>query len=103
MEEPEAVPSVLPSITRHGLSMLLEILGLSQPVFKSPALSDTVIIAIDFEGIDTIKSRFTQKENSQVGFAILDTKELRQGPPEKAHFNPKLCCGIVIIRYKSIQ
>ncbi|KAK3693533.1 hypothetical protein B0T22DRAFT_42514 [Podospora appendiculata] len=83
MEEPEAVPSVLPSITRHGLSMLLEILGLSHSVSKSPALNDTVIIAIDFEGIDTTKSGFTQKENSQVGFAILDTKDLRQVPPEK--------------------
>ncbi|KAK0722736.1 hypothetical protein B0T26DRAFT_597039, partial [Lasiosphaeria miniovina] len=70
-------------ITRHGLSMLLEILGLSHSVSKSPALNDTVIIAIDFEGINTIKSGFTQKENSQVGFAILDTKELRQVPPEK--------------------
>ncbi|KAK0736187.1 Polynucleotidyl transferase, partial [Apiosordaria backusii] len=72
-----------PSITRHGLSMLLEILGLSHSVSKSPALNDTVIIAIDFEGINTIKSGFTQKDNSQVGFAILDTKDLRQVPPEK--------------------
>ncbi|KAK0733681.1 hypothetical protein B0T26DRAFT_32003 [Lasiosphaeria miniovina] len=63
--------------------MLLGILGLSHSVSKAPALNDTVIIAIDFEGINTIKSGFTQKENSQVGFAILDTKELRQVPPEK--------------------
>ncbi|KAK3380151.1 Polynucleotidyl transferase [Lasiosphaeria ovina] len=83
MEEPEAVPSILPSITRHGLSILLELLWLSHSVSKSPGLNDTVIIAIDFEGINTVKSGFTQKENSQVGFAILDTKELRQVPPEK--------------------
>lgn len=83
MQEPEAVPSALPSITRHGLSVLLEILGLSPSVSKSPALNDAVIIAIDFEGIDTIKRGFTQKDNSQVGFAILDTKHLRQVPPEK--------------------
>lgn len=82
MEEPRGVPSVLPRVTRHGLSMLLEILGLSHSVSKSPALNDTVIIAIDFEAIETIKSGFAQKENSQVGIAILDTRDLRQVPPE---------------------
>lgn len=88
MEEwPEAVPSALPRITRHGLTLLLEILGLSRSVSESPApINDTVIISIDFEGINTIKSGFTRKDNnSQVGFAILDTKDLRlaQAPPEK--------------------
>jgi len=83
MEKPEAVLSALPSITRHRLSMLLEILGLSRSVSKSPALNDTVIIAIDFEGINTIKSGFALKENSQVRFSTLDTKDLRQVPLEK--------------------
>jgi hypothetical protein len=38
--------------------MLLDILGLGHSVSTSPALNDTVIIAIDFEGINTIKSGF---------------------------------------------
>ncbi|KAK4205614.1 hypothetical protein QBC40DRAFT_344426 [Triangularia verruculosa] len=58
--------------------------GMGSRSMASRALNDTVIIAIDFEGINTIKSGFTQKEgNSQVGLAILDTKDLRKVPPEK--------------------
>ncbi|KAK2025757.1 hypothetical protein LX32DRAFT_655228 [Colletotrichum zoysiae] len=78
MEELKAVPWPLPGITRHGLSVLLEVLGLDYPAWKSPALRDTVIIAIDFEGTNTIRSGFALEDNSQVGFAILDTKDLRQ-------------------------
>ena len=81
--ETEAAPSALPSITKRGLSMLLEILGLSHSNSKPPALNNAITIAIDFEGINTIKSGFAQKENSQVGFAILDTKDLRQVQPEQ--------------------
>lgn len=81
--ETEVAPSTLSNITKKGLSMLLEILGLSHSNSKPPALNNVIIIAIDFEGINTIKSGFAQKANSQVGFAILDTKDLRQVQPEQ--------------------
>ena len=58
--------------------MLLEVLGLSHSNSRSSTLNDVIIIAIDFEYIQTIKSGFAQKTDSQVGFAILDTKDLRQ-------------------------
>lgn len=79
----EAAPLALPRITKKGLSMLLEILGLRHSKSNPPALNNVIIIAIDFEGINIIKSRFAQKENSQVGFAILDTKHLGQVQPEQ--------------------
>lgn len=83
MEAAPTTPSTPPNITRNGLSILLQILGLRHPPPDSLGLTDVVIVAIDFEGINTIKSGFAQKDNSQVGLAVLDTKELCQVPPDK--------------------
>lgn len=57
---------------------MLESFGLSRDSSRSSSLSDIVIIAIDFENIGSTESGFTQKENCQVGLAILDTKDLRK-------------------------
>ena len=42
-----------------------------------------VLVSIDFENLGTIKSGFAQKENCQIGLAILDTKEINRMPPDK--------------------
>jgi hypothetical protein len=73
----------IPSIAKNGLGILHEILRLDSGSFRSPRLSDVVLISIDFEHINTIKSRFSQKNSCQVGLAILDTKEINQVSPDK--------------------
>ena len=81
--EVETTPPSLRSIARNGLSLLLEIFGLSCNSPRSSSISDIVIIAIDFENIGSIKNGFTQKQNCQVGLALLDTKDLRRVSPSK--------------------
>jgi hypothetical protein len=75
----EVMRPIVPSIAKNGLYILHEIFHLHSS--RSPRLLDVVLIAIDFENINTIKSGFSQKNNCQVGLAILDTKEINQVSP----------------------
>jgi hypothetical protein len=77
-----ADPRELP-IAKNGLQILREIFRLGHHPYYSPQLSDVVLVAIDFENINTIKSGFAQKEDCQIGLAILDTKEINRMPPDK--------------------
>jgi len=72
-----------PNIARNGLHILHEIFRLGHCSFEPSTLLDVVLIAIDFENISTIKSGFSQKNNCQVGLAVLDTKEINQVPPNR--------------------
>lgn len=73
----------VPSIAKNGLHILHEIFRLGYHSSRSPRLLDVVLIAIDFENINTIKSGFSQKNNCQVGLAVLDTKEINQVSPNR--------------------
>jgi hypothetical protein len=44
---------------------------------------DVVLIAIDFEGINTVKGEFALRSNCQAGLAALDTKETGSVPLDK--------------------
>lgn len=76
-----ALPPMQPSVAKKGLHILYEVFRLGYQSSVSTSLSDIVLIAIDFENINTIKSGFSQKSNCQVGLAILDTKDIHQVPP----------------------
>ncbi|KAL7942489.1 hypothetical protein V8C42DRAFT_146179 [Trichoderma barbatum] len=81
----EIAESISPSqvqISRRGLHILYEILGLCTHSLESPGLSDAVIIAIDFENIFGIKTGFSHEVNCQVGLALLDTKHFRCSSPD---------------------
>lgn len=74
-------------VAHNGLRIAHEILGLGPST--SPALADVVLVAIDFENTDGLRSTRFQKSStrplrSQVGLAILDTKELQHGTPGEA-------------------
>lgn len=81
--EMEVMHPIDPSIAKNGLHILHEIFRLGDHSSRSPSLSDVVLIAIDFENINTIKSGFSQKHNCQAGLAIFDTKEIGQVSPNK--------------------
>lgn len=81
--ETEAMPPIELRTTKNGLRILLEIFHLEFYSLKSHRLSDVVLIAIDFEGINTIQSGFAQKKDCQVGLAILDMKEIHEVSPDK--------------------
>ena len=55
-----------------------EIFDLRYHSTRSPSPSDVIIIAIDFEDINTINSGFSQKNTYQVGLAILDTRSFTE-------------------------
>lgn len=42
-----------------------------------------VLVAIDCENTETMKSGFAQREDCQIGLAILDTKEINRMPPDE--------------------
>ncbi|KAF2111624.1 hypothetical protein BDV96DRAFT_649606 [Lophiotrema nucula] len=90
---PTEPPPLLPSIAKNGLQILHEILRLGSYSCTSPGLSDAVLITIDFENINTIKSGFSQKANCQAGLALLDTKELSQKSPNKLISTYNLATG----------
>ncbi|KAF2016109.1 hypothetical protein BU24DRAFT_492267 [Aaosphaeria arxii CBS 175.79] len=71
----------VPCIAKNGLNILHEIFGLGVQTPPTPNLSDVVLIAIDFENINTIKSGFAEKRDCQIGLAILDTKEIHRQAP----------------------
>lgn len=74
-----------PQIAKDGLQIALQVLGLSQ---KPPAQSnhrDPVLIAIDFENITGIgkDSKSGQETNTQVGLAVLDTRDITASTPRE--------------------
>ena len=77
------MPPIELRITKNVLHILHEILRLECSSSRSLRLSDVVLIAIDFEGINTIKRGFAQKNDCQVGLAILDTKKINKVSPAK--------------------
>jgi hypothetical protein len=67
---------MLPRITKNGLHILHEIFRLANDSSRIPRLSDVILIAIDFENTNIIKSGFSQTNTCQVALAIFDTKEI---------------------------
>ena len=63
------------SIVENGLQLLYELLGLKRGPIPS-SLYDAVLVAIDFENINHIQGDLTLNSESQVGLAILDTRNL---------------------------
>lgn len=62
-----------PSISNNGLEVLQRALGLSESDQPSP-----IIVAIDFEMTNNLKSGFLGSQDSQLGIATFDTKVLSQ-------------------------
>lgn len=52
---------------------------------RSKGLRDIMLIAIDFEQFKNIKQGSTQSLNSQVGTAVLDTKDVVFSVPQAAN------------------
>lgn len=74
-----------PEIAKDGLQIALQVLGLSE---NSPAQSshrDPVLIAIDFENITGVGKDSTsgQEPNTQVGLAVLDTRDVTASTPRE--------------------
>lgn len=74
-----------PEIAKDGLQIALQVLGLSE---KPPAQSshrDPVLIAIDFEKITGVGKDSTsgQEPNTQVGLAVLDTRDITASTPRE--------------------
>lgn len=71
-----------PFASKNGLQILHQIFCPGDLSCRPPNLSDIILIAIDFEGINTIRNGFSQKGNSEVGIAILDTKNIGHVSPD---------------------
>ncbi|KAK8065289.1 hypothetical protein PG997_012036 [Apiospora hydei] len=80
-----------PNVSRNGLQVLREALGLlHEHSSDSVAGSDSVLIAIDFENTGNIRDGFLNSTDCQVGLAVLDARDLgkdnrRPGRLIKAH------------------
>ncbi|KAK6535011.1 hypothetical protein TWF281_006309 [Arthrobotrys megalospora] len=63
--------------TRENIQTLQALLGLTHPPPSDPDAQDAVLVAVDFENAPQIIQDVSLKNvNSQIGFAILDTKDL---------------------------
>lgn len=87
------LPPTQPSIAKNGLHILGEVFRLGHHYSRSPSLLDVVLIAIDFENINTIKSGFSLKDNCQVGLAILDTREIYRVSPSRLIVTHNMATG----------
>ena len=79
------------TISDNGLQLLQESLGLKPS--KSQVLDKPVFIAIDLEYLQNIKQDSSQNLNSQVGVAILDSRDLISSPPQTAISTYNLITG----------
>ncbi len=70
------------TISNNGLQLLQESLGLKPS--ESQFLDKPVFIAIDLEYLSNLKQDSSQNLNSQVGIAILDSRNLISSPPRTA-------------------
>lgn len=70
------------TISKNGLQLLQQSLGLKSSASRG---SDEILFAaIDFEYLSNLKQDLSQNLNSQIGIAILDTKDLISSPPQDA-------------------
>ena len=86
------------TISDNGLQLLQESLGLKPS--ESQALDKPIFITIDLEYLSNLKQDSSQNLNSQVGVAILDSRDLISSPPQSAistyHFvtgSPSYCAA----------
>ena len=70
------------TISDNGLQLLQEALGLKPS--ESQVLDEPVFITIDLEHLSNLKQASGQNLNSQVGVAILDSKDLVSSSPRTA-------------------
>ena len=70
-------------VSKDGLQILQESLGLNTTSSRLEHLDDVVFVSIDFEHLENIKQGSSQELNSQLGIAMLDTRNL--GTPHSAH------------------
>ncbi|KAK5627552.1 hypothetical protein RRF57_003267 [Xylaria bambusicola] len=66
-----------PTKSKGGLQIVQEALGLSNATYPS-LWSRSLLLSIDFEHLDNIRSGFTKGGNCQVGIATLDTSNLQK-------------------------
>lgn len=74
-----------PEIAKDGLQIALQVLGLSESPPAQSNHRDPVLIAIDFENITGIgkDSASGQEPNTQVGLAVLDTRDINASTPRE--------------------
>ena len=72
------------SLSKNGLQLLQQFLGLTSQPPDSRLPDDIIFVAIDFEYCQNIKHDPSQNLNSQVGIAVLDSRHLISSPPRKA-------------------
>lgn len=67
-----------PEVAKDGLQIALQALGLSESLPAQSSHRDPILIAIDFENITGIgkDSDSGQEPNTQVGLAVLDTRDI---------------------------
>lgn len=70
------------TISNNGLQLLQESLGLKPS--ESQRLDKPVFITIDLEYLSNFRQDSSQNLNSQVGVAILDSRDLISSPPQTA-------------------
>ena len=70
------------TISKNGLQLLQQCLGLEPS--ESQGLDKPVFISIDLEYLSNFKQDASQNLNSQVGVAILDSRDLISSPPRTA-------------------
>ncbi len=70
------------TISKNGLQLLQQSLGLEPS--ESRGSDDIVFVAIDFENLRNLQQDLSQNQDSQVGIAILDTRDLISSPPRDA-------------------
>lgn len=70
------------TISDNGLQLLQESLGLKP--LESQVVDKPVFITIDLEYLSNRKQDSSQNPNSQVGVAILDSRDLISSPPQTA-------------------
>ena len=68
------------TISKDGLQLFQLYLGLTPSVTNTKDIDYVIFIAIDFKNKDNFKYGSSQKLNSQVGVAILDTQNLVSSP-----------------------
>lgn len=70
------------TISDNGLQLLQESLGLKPS--ESQGSDKPIFIVIDLEYLSNLKQDSTQNLNSQVGIAVLDSRDLISSPPQTA-------------------
>jgi len=85
--------AVRPAINKKGAQSLRECLGLPDDQSKNLSFKDVGLIAIGFESIVNLKGDVLMNLNSQVGIAVLDTKNFYFLGPQAAIRTHSFCTG----------